>query len=336
MNQGRSSVEKPSARGRMFHFVLFDQFTLLSFSGAVEVLRLANYIARKELYSWDMLSWNKAPVRSSAGVEIAVADGLIPLVAGETVILCGGLDVETATHPQLLAWLRREARRGVRIGAVCTASHVLAKTGLLNDRPATVHWSHYDAMVEDFPEIDLRKSVYVIDGSRISAAGGTAAIDLMLRLVANDHGETLAADIADQLIYPSIRGDEDTQKLSIQSRIGVRHAKLADVIERMEANIEEPISPQILARDVDLSTRQLERLFRRYLDRSPKRYYMDLRLARARNLLLQTNMTVINVALACGFTSPSHFSKCYQAQYKVTPYRERGTRRDKLSPANFG
>ncbi|NHX28205.1 helix-turn-helix domain-containing protein, partial [Escherichia coli] len=164
-----------------------------------------------------------------------------------------------------------------------------------------------------------------VDGNRMSTAGGTSSIDLMLKLIADDYGEELANVVADQLIYSSIRTDRDSQRLSIPTRIGVRHSKLAQVIKMMEANIEEPISPALLAQEVGMSTRQLERLFRRYLNRSPKRYYMELRLSKARNLLMQTDMSVINVALACGFASPSHFSKCYRAQYDTTPYRERGS-----------
>ena len=119
------------------------------------------------------------------------------------------------------------------------------------------------------------------------------------------------------------------QRLSVPTRLGVRHPKLGQVIQMMERNIEEPISPSILAKHVAMSTRQLERLFRRYLSRSPKRYYMELRLQKARNLLMQTDMSVINVALACGFASPSHFSKCYRAHYATTPYRERGSQSTK-------
>jgi len=171
----------------------------------------------------------------------------------------------------------------------------------------------------------------VIDGKRQSTAGGTSSIDLMLKIIAEDHGEELANTVADQLIYSSIRTDQDTQRLSVPSRIGVRHPKLSAVIQTMEQNIEEPISPSLLARDVGMSTRQLERLFRRYLNRSPKRYYMELRLQKARNLLMQTEMSVINVALACGFSSPSHFSKCYRGHYGTTPYRERGSQARRLS-----
>ena len=222
-------------------------------------------------------------------------------------------------------WLRREARRGVPVGGLCTAAYSLAKAGLLNDKKATIHWENQDSFLEEFEDVNLTKSVFVTDGKLFTTAGGTASIDLMLKFIADDHGEELASAVADQLIYTTIRTDQDTQRLSVPTRIGVRHPKLSSVIQMMESNIEEPRSPSILAKDVGMSTRQLERLFRRYLNRSPKRYYMQLRLSKARNLLMQTDMSVINVALACGFASPSHFSKCYRAQYDTTPYRERGT-----------
>ena len=164
-----------------------------------------------------------------------------------------------------------------------------------------------------------------MDGNRWTTAGGISSLDLMLKIIAADHGEDLANTVADQLIYSTIRTDQDTQRLSIPTRIGVRHPKLSQVIQMMEGNIEDPMSPADLAEEVGMSTRQLERLFRRYLNRSPKRYYMELRLQKARNLLMQTDMSVINVALACGFASPSHFSKCYRSHYNTTPYRERGT-----------
>ena len=214
---------------------------------------------------------------------------------------------------------------------MCTAGYSLAKAGLLDGKRATIHWENHDSFIEEFEDTTLTKSVFVIDGKTFTTAGGTASIDLMLKFIADDHGETLASAVADQLIYTTIRTDQDTQRLSVPTRIGVRHPKLSAVIQKMEENIEEPISPSILAKDVGMSTRQLERLFRRYLNRSPKRYYMELRLQKARNLLMQTDMSVINVALACGFASPSHFSKCYRAQYDTTPYRERGARAARLS-----
>ncbi|EEX16109.1 transcriptional regulator, AraC family [Citreicella sp. SE45] len=320
---------EPPARPRRFVFVLLPEFTLLSFSAAIEALRIANRMAGRRLYDWVITGEGGGTVQCSAGPAFALDCDLPDLARDDVVLVCGGLDVAGATTRKLLNWLRREARRGLTMGGLCTASWALAEAGLLDGRRATIHWENQDSFEEEFPEVQLTKSVFVLDGNRLSTAGGTASIDLMLKLIADHHGEELANAVADQLVYSSIRTDQDTQRLSTPTRIGVRHPKLSQVIKKMETSIEEPISPALLARDVGMSTRQLERLFRRYLNRSPKRYYMELRLQKARNLLMQTDMSVINVALACGFTSPSHFSKCYRAHYQTTPYRERGSQGEK-------
>ncbi|WP_375172926.1 GlxA family transcriptional regulator [Pseudooceanicola sp.] len=311
-------------------FALLNNFSLLSFASAVECLRIANRMSGKPLYTWEVQSETGEQVKCSAGSVFAPDSKFGELSRDDTVLVCAGLDVQGATTKALLNWVRREARKGLRIGGLCTGAHVLAKAGLLDGKRATIHWENHDGFAEEFEEVTLTKSVFVVDGGRMTTAGGTSSIDLMLKLIADGHGEELANSVADQLIYSSIRTDQDTQRLSVPTRIGVRHPKLSQVIHMMEKNIEEPISPAILAKDVGMSTRQLERLFRRYLNRSPKRYYMELRLQKARNLLMQTDMSVINVALACGFSSPSHFSKCYRAQYGTTPYRERGTQGTRL------
>ncbi len=320
----------PRQRKR-FVFVLLDNFTMLSFACAVEALRIANRMAGQPLYSWVLMGEGGDTITSSNGAAFKLDSDLEELSRDDIVMVCGGIDVHAATTRKILNWLRREARRGVTMGGLCTAGYTLAKAGLLDGKKATIHWENQDSFTEEFEDVTLTRSIFVIDGNRITTAGGTASIDLMLKLIADDHGEDLASSVADQLIYTAIRTDQDTQRLSVPTRIGVRHPKLSRVIQIMEQSIEEPISPATLARDVGMSTRQLERLFRRYLNRSPKRYYMELRLSKARNLLMQTDMSVINVALACGFASPSHFSKCYRAHYNTTPYRERGTQGTRLS-----
>ncbi len=324
-------VKDTGKKPRQFVFVLLDQFTMLCFSCAIECLRIANRMAGKTLYTWKIAGEGGDVAVCSNGTVFRLDIDLDEISREDVILLCGGIDVQKATSKRLVNWLRREARRGTIIGGLCTASHCLASAGLLDGKKATIHWENQDSFAEEFPEVNLTKSVFVMDGNRYTTAGGTSSIDLMLKIIAQDHGEELASTVADQLIYSTIRTDQDTQRLSIPTRIGVRHPKLSQVIQMMEHNLEEPISPAILAEDVGMSTRQLERLFRRYLNRSPKRYYMELRLQKARNLLMQTDMSVINVALACGFASPSHFSKCYRAHYNTTPYRERGAQGTRLS-----
>ncbi|RGP36117.1 GlxA family transcriptional regulator [Pseudotabrizicola alkalilacus] len=310
---------------RRFVFVLLDRFTMMSFSCAIEPLRLANYVAGKPLYSWILAGEGGVQATCSNGATFKLDIGLEDVDRDDTILVCGGIDIQRATTKPVLNWLRREARRGNVIGGMCTGAYALAKAGLLDGKRATIHWENQDGFLEEFEQVRLTKSVFVMDGNRLTTAGGISSIDLVLKLIAADHGQDLANTVADLLIYSTIRTDQDTQRLSIPTRIGVRHPKLSQVIQMMEGNIEDPLSPADLADQVDMSTRQLERLFRRYLNRSPKRYYMELRLGKARNLLMQTDMSVINVALACGFASPSHFSKCYRSHYNTTPYRERGS-----------
>ncbi|QIK40802.1 GlxA family transcriptional regulator [Pontivivens nitratireducens] len=313
------------SKTQTFVFLLTENYSLMSYACAVEPLRLANWATGQELYRWRLSADGGEFAECSNGQRTLVDMGFEEIGRDEVLLICSGTHVKNATTRNLLQYIRREARRGIAIGGLCNATYIMARAGLLEGKRCTIHWDNRDSFLEDFPDIDLSHTIYTIDGNRYTSAGGSASADLMLKLISDRHGPELANRVADQMIYTTIRSDRDEQRLSIPTRIGVRHPKLANVIRMMEENIEEPVSPSLLAADVGMSTRQLERLFRRYLNRSPKRYYMELRLQKAKNLLMQTDMTVINVALACGFTSPSHFSKCYRAHFSTTPYRERGT-----------
>lgn len=304
--------------------VLLPEFTMMPVTAAIEPLRLANRFAEKELYRWTMHSVDGQAVAASNNFLTMVHGDLDKVPAEAAIIVCAGLSVQKHTDKRMISWLRRVARRGVDIGAVCTGAHVLAEAGLLDGYRCTIHWENLPGFTEAFPDINATGGLFEIDEDRFSSAGGTTALDMMLTVIASQHGADLAALVAEAILHSPIRHHSENQRMSLPARIGARHPKLVSIIERMEESLEDPLSPSILAKQAGLSTRQLERLFRRYLDRSPKRYYLELRLKKARSLLLQTDMSVINVALACGFSSPSHFSKCYRSFYGRTPYRERG------------
>jgi AraC family transcriptional regulator, glycine betaine-responsive activator len=305
-------------------FLLLPNFSLIAFTSAIEPLRLANRLSGRPLYDWRLYSEDGQSVASSSGAAVMVDSALDGDAELDLALVCSGIDVHLVGGGAVAAWLRRLERRGGAIGALCTGSHVLARAGLLNNHRCTIHWENIVGFVEEFPDLEVTAQIYEIDRNRYTCAGGTAAIDLMLEVIAEQHGIELAGDVAEQIIHERIRDQSVHQRLSLPGRLGVRHPKLLSIIETMENNLEEPLGRSELAEQAGLSTRQLERLFRRYLNRSPARYYLEMRLHRARLLLLQTNLSVMNVALACGFVSASHFTKCYRAFFGRTPYRERG------------
>ena len=316
--------DKPRSLPQRIALVLIPDFTMMPVTSAIEPLRLANRQAEKELYVWTMHSADGHPVKASNGLQIMADGDLEAIPEHAPVLVCGGINVQHHMDRRLINWLRRAARRGTDIGALCTGAQLLAEAGVLDGYRCTIHWENLPGFGEAFPELDITGSLFEIDRDRFTSAGGTSALDMMLALVASQHGSELADAVAEMVLHSPIRHHSEHQRMSLPARIGARHPKLVGIIDQMEQNLEEPLSPSLLAKRAGLSTRQLERLFRRYLDRSPKRYYLELRLKKARSLLLQTEMSVINVALACGFSSPSHFSKCYRAFYGRTPYRERG------------
>lgn len=312
--------ELPQAIG----FVVVPKFSMIALTCAVEPLRIANRLAGRELYRWPLFSIDGKPVVASNGFEMTPSGDLEQATPLSTVAVCAGIDVHKVTDKALMNWLRRMDRKGADIGALDTGSYILARAGILAGYNCTIHWEQLAGFAEDFPDIEVTTELFEIDRQRFTCAGGTAGIDMMLNVIAVQHGHELAAQVADQFMHERIRDQHDHQRVSLPARLGVRHPKLLSVIELMEKHLEEPLSRAQLARKAGLSTRQLERLFRKYLFRSPARYYLELRLNKARLLLLQTNMSVIDVALACGFVSASHFSKCYRDFFGRTPRKERG------------
>jgi transcriptional regulator GlxA family with amidase domain len=313
----------PAKLPQQMAFLLVPNFSMIAFTSAVEPLRLANRASGKELYRWHLFSPDGKPVAASNGILLTPEGPVDQILNYHTVILCSGIDGHLYEDRNVFAMLRRAERQGADIGALCTGSHILARANMLNGYRCTIHWENLASFTENFPEVEATAELFEIDRNRFTCSGGTAALDMMLNLIGQQHGHELAAAVSEQFIHERIRDRHDHQRMALTARLGVRHPKLIQVIQQMEANLEEPLTRGDLAEAAGLSSRQMERLFAKYLKKSPARYYVELRLNRARLLLLQTNMSVIDIALACGFVSASHFSKCYRDFFGKTPRRER-------------
>lgn len=304
-------------------FLLIPEFSMLAFSSAIEPLRAANRMSNDKLFEWVIASADSEPTAASNGVVVNVDGNPDTLQDCRLVFLCSGVHVKAYIEKPILNIARRLDRGGAIIGAICTGTHIMAAAGLLDDKRCTIHWENIDGLSEEFPMLEVTNELFEIDDTRITCSGGTASLDMMLYLISQVHGQKLAATVSDQFIHDRIRDPSDRQRMELRARLGVSHPKLLAVVEQMEKHLEEPLSQTELASMAHLSTRQLERLFRKYLNTTPTRYYLNLRLARARHLLRQTSMSILSVALACGFVSASHFSKCYRESYGRTPRAER-------------
>lgn len=305
-------------------FVLLTDYTMISFSSSIEPLRMANRLSGKHLYDWGVYSIDGAPVTASNGLSINVDGAVDDLAKADLVLVCSGLNVERLESlPVLTRQLRFLASRGSAIGSVCTGSYYLARAGFLDSCRCTIHWESFNAFREEFPEIDVSSELYEIDRNRYTCAGGTAALDMMLQFVTEQHGHRLAMAVAESSLHHSIRRGEEAQRIDLRARLGITHRKLLDVVQIMENSIEDPLSCSQLASTVGLSSRQLERLFQKYLGCTPTRYYLRLRLEQAQSLLRQTSQPILQIAISCGFVSASHFTKCYREHFQRTPSEER-------------
>lgn len=323
---------------RSFVFFLIPDFTMIAFATALEPLRSANRMLGYDAYKWRLASSDGRPVNASNGVQCAVNTSLEDerrKMAGpdrpSMVIVCSGIDVERYQNRTAFAWLREEYNRGVAIGGLCTGAHVLAAAGLLSNKRCAIHWENLPGFSEAFPKANVFADLFEVDQNIYTCAGGTAALDMMLKLIGDDFDDGLVNRVCEQVLTDRVRSPTDRQRLPLRARLGVQNAKVLSIIELMEGNLSEPLSLIDIAGHVGLSRRQIERLFRTEMGRSPARYYLEIRLDRARHLLLQSSLPVVEVAVACGFVSASHFSKCYRELYSHSPQQERVDRKQLLA-----
>lgn len=314
----------PEGRPYRYGFLLTPDFTLIAFSSAVEVLRMANLTSQQELYRWSVLSLDDRPVASSASFEIQPNLPFAHARELDALFVCAGVNVRKNWDARLGTELRRLAAANMPLGALCTASYLLAKAGVLDDYRCTVHWEYLASMREEFPRLTVKDDIFEIDRKRYTCAGGTAPLDLMLYLVSRDYGRDVAFDISEEFTVERIRDLGETQEVSVRNQSPGAPDYLSDAVQLMKHNVSERLFVEEIAEYLKVSTRQLERAFKRYFNTSPSQYYLRVRLNAARNLLRHSSMTVRAIAIETGFKSLQHFSKCYFDHFKVRPTQERG------------
>jgi transcriptional regulator GlxA family with amidase domain len=317
------------AASEQIGFLLLPKFSMLAFLSAVEPLRVANRLSSRDLFLWRAYSVDGEPVEASNGMRIMVEAPLSEMAACATLLVCAGFEPERHATRPLIRLLQKLARSGATLGSLDTGAFLLARAKLLDDVTVTMHWEAVPAFREAFPHIPVRDALYINEGKRTTCAGGSAAMDLMLDRIAANHGEALANAVSEQFIHARIRSQEDHQRRSFGVDRPGRLDRIGKALAVMERHLDEPIGKDRLAEILGVSVRQLERLFQQQTGTSPARHYLSLRLMRARQLLRQTGMSMIDIAAATGFSSASSLSRAYREFHGIPP------RNDRQEPARW-
>jgi transcriptional regulator GlxA family with amidase domain len=311
---------------RRIGFLLIENFSLMSFSAAVEPLRAANLLAGRQLYSWAIVAPSTTAAASS-GVRLSPDVVLSGFAADrrrfDDILVCAGGNPAAFEDETTFAWLRRQARRGTRLGGISGGTWLLARAGIMSGHRCTIHWEHVAAFREAFPEIDVRPTLFEIDDDRLSCAGGIASLDLMHALIEVDYGPELARRVSEWFLQTSVRTGGGSQRMEPPARFNVHSPPLAAALTLLHRRYTEPIDAATLAKAVGISARHLQRLFLSQLGTTLERHLFAIRLDHARQLLRQSTLPVLDVAFASGFVSASHFSRVYKVQFGISPRQER-------------
>ena len=298
---------------------LTQKFPLVPVSLVFDALRIANEIAGERLFSHMLLTSEDAAVVSSCNFPAPFTDHIDDCPTLDVLLICSGETSFGYNEPRVLHWLRRIYHSGTIVGGVSSGSLLMARAGLLDNRPCAVHWASVEAMRENFYRVIVTDRIFCVDGRVITCAGGVSTLDMMLYLIERLSGRQLALKLADALIYPVKRGGDEPARNSPAARTGTKSRQLVRSVELMENHIESPISINEMGQRVGASVRHLERLFSHSFGLSPSQYYMRLRLEAAHDLLVKTDLQIVEVAMRCGFCNASHFTRRYSDAYKQTP-----------------
>lgn len=304
---------------RSYAFILVPGFTLLAFSSAVEPLRIANQLSQHPLYRWRVLSETGGAVTCSAGIPMVADGGISAIDKDASLFVCAGNPAMAATTPAIVGAVARHHRFGGVVGGICTGGFALAKAGLVSGRRFTVHWENHPGLVEIFPTCTPSGNRFEVDGRIVTCGGGAASTEMMLSMIAADHGGDFAAMVSEMCLRTLMPGVHQHQRSSLAALMSSRNPVLIATVTLMNRHLDDPLPMDELAEAAGYSRRHLERLFRDATGQSPGDFYRKLRLDRGRNLLTTTELSLQEIAMACGFGSASHFSKCFKARYGTAP-----------------
>lgn len=308
-----------SGSTRNYAFILVPGFTLLAFAAAVEPLRIANQLSQQPLYRWRLLSDTGQPVASSSGIPVGVDGRLEPQDKTTRLFVCAGNPQMAAADPAVVAAVQRHHRFGGVVGGICTGAVALAKAGLMDGRRFTMHWENQPGFVETFPNLAPTPNRFETDGRLLTCGGGAASTDMMLAIITDDHGSAFAAMVSEMCLRTVMPGVNSEQRSSLTALMSSRNPVLVATVTLMNRHIDDPLSMDELAAAAGYSRRHLERLFRDAVGKTPGEFYRGLRLDCGRNLLSTTDLTLMEVSIACGFSTVSHFSKSFRARFGTAP-----------------
>ena len=296
-----------------------DGFALMSYASLVEPFRAANLLSNRLLYEVNILTERKEGAMSSSGIKLEPKFVLGDFPALDLLFVVAGGDPFQYENKTLYAWLNKFDRHGIMIGGISGGPIILAKAGLMNNYRMTVHWEHASGLKEGFPELRVEKSLFVVDRRRISCAGGTAPIDMVLALITANQGMTFAQLVSDWFMHNEMRPPGGSQRSAITNRFGTTNRSALDAIELMEKNLSDPLTLNDLSEASSISSRQLNRIFKKSFRNGTMNYYRKLRLDKARNFLRNSEMSIVEISVATGFSSASHFSTSFKQEYDEAP-----------------
>lgn len=300
-------------------FLLTEDFPLMAYAAAVEPLRAANRIAGDMLYRVENITASSSTLNSSSGMVIKADTYVGERVDFDLMLVLAAGEPMQFDDQRVIQWLRLLARRGVMLGGISGGSVVLARAGLMNERRMTTYWDYAPALLEAMPQLLLERAHYITDIDRMSCAGGIAALDMMHGLIVQHHGPDFARRVSDWFVHTEVRSEGSPHRSQIAERFGTRHPLVIRSMDVMEGHIAEPLSLESLSALVGIGPRQLNRLFQTELGQSTMAFYRDLRLEQAKNLVEHSVMSLTNIALATGFASSAHFSRCFRDYFKMAP-----------------